>query len=159
MRLFNSALYYFGIIMTTHAYRYDGTYRLTRIEAVDFGGEINIPDDREFSLRIKAIGTTDTKEEELQYDLNVKIGNSLGALISVTPASDDGGEQDTVSVSNVISTRMMPPPELYTIERALSAILPAAEKIHYNVDTSMLQIEGRSGSIQCIKSDDLSSIK
>jgi META domain len=122
---------------------YDGLYILTSIVDLEIGSEIPIPNDSECTIRMQHSTTGDVN----QYDIGVKVGNSMGGSATVTPSLEsDTNNKAGISISGLRSTMMMPPPELYRIEVALSYLLPNAETIE--IKENILTIKGSRGSVQ-----------
>jgi META domain len=117
---------------------YEGLYQLTKV-IDDIVGEIPLPDG-EYTIRI-----VPAKGVVNQYDISIKLGNSMGAS-AVVSDSDNGSLEDAVSISGVRSTMMMPPPELFKVEVAISDVLPAATSI--DLEGNLLLIKGSKGSLQ-----------
>lgn len=116
---------------------YEGVYRLTKVLDVDMI-EIPIPEG-DFTIRMKPGNVAN------QYDLGIKLGNSMGTVVTVSDSDD--GEKDAVAIGGVRSTMMMPPEKVFKLEVALSDMLPAATLIHLE-DDNLLVIEGPKGTVQ-----------
>jgi hypothetical protein len=112
------------------ATNYVGTYRLTA--GVENSAPISIPEG-DFLLRI------DEPSPENQYQFNIKVGNSLGSKLVV---NDD----NTASVGSVHSTRMLPPPPIFELEKVLSRLLPTTSRI--NRIESKLLIKGSDSALE-----------
>jgi len=122
---------------------YEGTYRLTKLYDSE-AGEITLPRPN-FQVRfVPAAGDN-------QYQLNIKLGNSLGGTATVSESSEAG--RDAFSVGPMRSTRMMAPPEINAVERAVLKIVPGMETIYFDASAGdVLVLEGPTGSMQCQKS-------
>jgi hypothetical protein len=125
---------------------YEGTYRLYKvIDTAAENGECTLPLG-DFRVQIK--------RNENDYDLHIKIGNSLNGQMTIVPRTSSSGPHsgahDAVSIRRISSTRMMPPEPLYRLERALLDILPEVEDIYWN-DVGQLVWEGPRGSVLCTR--------
>mmetsp|Transcript_11095 Transcript_11095/g.17179 ORF Transcript_11095/g.17179 Transcript_11095/m.17179 type:complete len:192 (+) Transcript_11095:31-606(+) len=76
-----------------------------------------------------------TKMDDSNYNLGVKVANSLRAHINVD-------ENNKLEMGPVMSTRMMPPPELREMEDFLSEHLPTLENIYFEDDENHLKLTG-----------------
>lgn len=118
---------------------YGGTYRFTKIYDTTVG-EVPIPNDGIYTIQMSPSSTIVN-----QYDIGIKVGNSMGGSATITPSANHGVE-DQISIGGLRSTMMMPPPELYRIEVALSDLLPSSTTIQMEDD--VLTINGTKGCVQ-----------
>ena len=126
--------------------KYIGLYRFTKI--VDTTeGEVPIPNDDGSTTCTLQISTGNNNLN--QYDIGIKIGNSMGGSATITPTTNQGIIDDVITIGGLRSTMMMPPPELYRIEVALSKLLPSATNIQ--IEDFVLTIVGSKGSVQAIR--------
>jgi hypothetical protein len=140
------------------ANKYEGSYLLSKIVDVAKGEEI-FPPDGDLSIEIKAVDETINT-----YDWSIKIGNRLSIRMVVASSpplassevvsssnNDSNSDKDAVSfATGMISTRMMPPKELYRLEVALSGILPATQFMYFDLNDESQQaitMEGPKGSV------------
>jgi len=124
---------------------YEGVYRLTHLYD-SATGEVALPAEKEFKLRLQHGSDAHT------YSLGIIIGNSLGGSVTITDSTEEG--RDAFSAGPMRSTMMMPPENLWTIEKALKHVLPAAEFIHLeggDNEDQLLIVEGPSGSMRCTR--------
>ena len=121
---------------------YGGTYRFTKIYDSTVG-EVPIPSDGVYTIQIRPSSSIVN-----QYDIGIKVGNSMGGSATITPSGNHGIE-DQISIGGLRSTMMMPPPELYRIEVALSNLLPSSTTIQ--IDDDVLTINGTKGSVQAAR--------
>jgi META domain len=119
--------------------RFEGIYHLSKLLDAD-KGEIPVPRS-DFKIQMQP------GKESNQFMFRIKIGNSMGASVTVSDSND--GNTRAVSITALRSTRMMPPKELFRVECALSDILPAANLIH--LEDNVLIIEGPKGEMQCTR--------
>lgn len=126
------------------AQSYDGLYRLTKIVDTTIG-EVPIPNDGIYTIQMRPATSSDIFN---QYNIGIKVGNSMGGSATITPTSNYDNK-DEVSIGGLRSTMMMPPPELYRIEVALSDLLPSATTI--KLEDDVLTIKGSKGSVQAIR--------
>ena len=129
--------------MAVNTTNYAGAYKLSQL----FDGvapnrlEVVLPS-ADFAVQLQADSEVD------QYRLTIKLGNNMGGVVKVSQSSVDG--RDAFSMDGpMFSTRMMPPPELFAVERAVSKIVPAMEQIYF--DNDELVLEGPKGSMRCTK--------
>lgn len=119
---------------------YGGAYRLT-------GGldgeqnEIAIPADYgDFLLQVEPA------QDMHHYQIGIKIGNSLGAGLTLTGPVGDGTRRESIQVGFVRSTRMLPPPPLAALERQITKMLPTMKTIE--LDRGVLQLRGDDGDLK-----------
>ena len=145
-----------AVPVSTH-HNYDGLYRFTKIvvEKTAVGGDIPIPNDDICTIQIRR-SSSDTDTTSINhpkyYDIGIKIGNSMGGSATITPSTCDNPEYDEITMSGLRSTMMMPPPELYRIEMALSDLLPSVTNIQIK-DDSVLTIQGPKGRIEATRQE------
>lgn len=135
-----------GSMQAASAQSYDGLYRLTKIVDTTIG-EVPIPNDGIYTIQMRP-STTGSSDIANQYNIGIKVGNSMGGSATITPTAKNCGE-DEVSIGGIRSTMMMPPPELYRIEVALSDLLPSATTI--KMEDDVLTIKGTKGSVQATR--------
>jgi heat shock protein HslJ len=130
---------------TVSTHHYEGLYRLTHIVDTTVG-EVPIPSDGTYTIQMRP-STTGLN----QYDIGIKIGNSMGGSATITPSTTTNQDmEDAITIGGLRSTMMMPPPELYRIEVALSDLLPSATSIQIENDI-VLTIKGSKGSVQATR--------
>ena len=120
---------------------YEGLYRLTEVISNNMG-EIPLPSG-DFILRMDP-----SKTEVNQYNLGIKLGNRMGSLATVSELDNDSIE-DAISISGVRSTMMMPPPEIFRVETAMSDLLPAVTTVL--LENDILTLKGSKGVIQATR--------
>lgn len=130
----------FPITMAVH--NYEGVFHLTKVLNAK-NEEVLVPEG-DFKVRMQP------GQQANQYDMNIKVGNSMGASATVSGSDDD--VKDAVAIGGVRSTMMMPPKEIFEVEMALSDILPSARLIYLAENNSLLVIEGSKGTIKCTRS-------
>jgi META domain len=121
---------------------YEGMYRLTKVFDEKMG-EIPIPEG-DFVLRMDP-----SKPDVNQYNLGIKLGNSMGTSAIVSELDNESSSEDAISISGVRSTMMMPPPEIFKVETAMSDLLPAVTTIALVDD--VLTLKGSKGIIQATR--------
>ena len=113
---------------------FDGDYLLTELFDENHVA-VAIPPGREFRLHLASEAVN---EDSTSYSFSIKIGNSMAASMTVTG-------RHGVTFGPVIATRMMPPPELYSIEQGLFRVLPEASFII--LTDGVLTLEGSKGGV------------
>lgn len=133
---------------------YDGLFRFTKIVDATMG-DVPIPNDDTagthqctMQIRPSTASSSSTSIMKNDYDIGIKIGNSMGASATIIPATTQVTD-DAITIGGLRSTMMMPPPELYRIEMALSDILPSATNIR--IENDVLTIKGSKGSVQATR--------
>jgi len=116
---------------------YAGTYTITQLYDSELG-QVALP--KEFKLRMQPA-------ENNHYNLSMKLGNSMGGTVVVSESTEVG--RDAVSAGPMRSTMMMPPPDIYNVEKAVNKIIPAVEFIY--IDGNVVVFEGPKGSMRCTK--------
>eukprot|EP00529_Nitzschia_sp_RCC80_P031404 CAMPEP_0113474196 /NCGR_PEP_ID=MMETSP0014_2-20120614/18453_1 /TAXON_ID=2857 /ORGANISM="Nitzschia sp." /LENGTH=358 /DNA_ID=CAMNT_0000367023 /DNA_START=82 /DNA_END=1158 /DNA_ORIENTATION=- /assembly_acc=CAM_ASM_000159 len=89
--------------------------------------------------------------------ISVKVGNTMSGPIQVedgSSSSSSASASASVNVKigpNLMSTMMMPPPELYAIEQTLSVMLPSMEKMTLSTENqTVVMTAAESGSGELI---------
>lgn len=121
---------------------YEGLYFLTKVFDEKLG-EIPIPAG-DFILRMDP-----SKTDVNQYNLGIKLGNSMGASAKVSELDDESSSEDAITIGGVRSTMMMPPPEIFRVETAMSDLLPAATTIA--LESDVLTLKSSKGIIQATR--------
>ena len=111
--------------MAASCVNYAGTYKLS--SAFENGSPVHIPPGN-FLLQVREADTPNV------YPFGIKIGNSLGSTFSVS-----GDDDRTVAVGLMRSTMMMPPPDMFELEKALSRIMPTLTSIQLEEDHLVLE--------------------
>jgi hypothetical protein len=142
-------VHHFPIAIAVPNSNYEGVYRLTKVLDANME-EVPVPNG-DFTVRMQPGAQAN------QYNVNIKLGNLMGASATVSDLTTSDGtvdnvQKDAIAISGVRSTMMMPFKELYKVEMALSTILPAAKLIHLETEDTLLVIEGPKGTIQCTRS-------
>lgn len=119
---------------------YEGEYRLIKVIDTEMG-DIPVPKG-EFKIQMQPGKIAN------QYDMSIKLGNSLGTSVTVSDYADDA-KKDAVTIGGVRSTMMMPPENIFRVEVALTNMLPAATLIF--LENDLLAIEGPKGTIMCTR--------
>jgi len=124
---------------------YDGAYDLTA--AFDENGaSIDVPrKERPFTLQLSSKKDSSNDDEvEEAYDMTVRIGNTLGGTLEIMKSDP------RVRVGPMRSTMMMPPPDVWELERHVTAMLPATTEIRLEKDddnNEILTLSGAKGSL------------
>lgn len=113
----------FAFVMSTNATMYQGDYVFTEAYTEN-NAAVTFPPDSHFRMRLSA----NSQAVDNEYSLSLKIGNSFAVKVTVTD-SDTDCNGDQVSLGPVMSTRMMPPPQLKQVEDAVNMILPAVSEM------------------------------
>lgn len=129
-----------------------GSYKLVSITDADLA-PIAIPDGSDFKLTLKPAADFTTSGT---YDLQLALGNRLGGRLTLTDedeATPDSGSKQAVRIGPIRSTMMMPPPEIFKLEMALSDILPDAQTIELQPGQggsgALLVLQGAKGKLVC----------
>jgi META domain len=130
------------LAQTMAAQNYEGSYRLTKVIDENMG-EIPIPTG-DFIFRMNP-----SNADANQYNLGIKLGNSMGASATVSDLDNENSSEDTISIRGVRSTMMMPPPEIFRIETAMSDLLPSVTTI--NLENDVLTLKGSKGIIEATR--------
>jgi len=119
---------------------YDGEYILAGILDAK-GNSIPLPVSASTSTGSFTMSMTssDSKDEEM-YNINLHISNMIGCSMIVT-----GGNQ--ITIKGIISTQMMPAPEVYQLEQTLISMLPATQSIYRNSTKHILMMNSVKGTI------------
>jgi hypothetical protein len=129
--------------MTTS--NYEGSYHLAAVYNKDNMG-IELPS-LEYTIRLQKKRHEDDSDI---YSMEMRIGNSIGAQLAVMDIVD---EPSTVTVGGLVSTRMLPSPEIYQVETAISDVLKGTSttiRFKNEADsTQHLIIEGSNGAMEC----------
>jgi hypothetical protein len=135
------------IATSTMMNNYEGSYTLQSVLDAN-RVSLNIPAGNEFLLDVMKDDDTNSNV----YKLSFRIGNVLRSKMVVT-STTDLSVTDTIQMSGVSSTRMLPPPEVNAVEVGITNILRSATSIQYqDTDHNMLSIEGTNGSFTCKRS-------
>lgn len=117
---------------------YAGHYELIDARRVN-DDPINIPHQEGFypyTLTIEEAADSSGK-----YTFSFKIGNSLRSTMTMSTSGDGA----TVSFTPIMSTKMMPPPPVFELERFASRVLEGANTIDHSNATSRLSLSGSNG--------------
>lgn len=160
----------------TNVASFEGTFRLdsvfvnnnnqvdnTEVKAVESSSllvDVSVPQNSEYLIRIKE------QENGTAYSFQIKIGNMIGGKIDIVD-NDSNDKKNirsstqpllkSIAINDIISTRMLPPPEIDTIERSVNNILRGADTMKYyekeernssNSDKGIVIISGTNGKIQ-----------
>lgn len=123
---------------------YAGTYKITQLVDAT-SGEVPLPNtiqQNRFKVQIQPNGS-----EENSYSLSMVIGNSMGGYLTVVSGS---GENDSVTIGPIRSTKMMPSEDVYRVEAAVINIVPATNSISLSSD-GLLVLDGPKGSLSCVR--------
>lgn len=113
---------------------YSGVYTLRDI--VDAHSVAAILPRDDFRMQLKKADSDDTR-----YSFSLKIGNSMSTSLSIA-------EDHSVETGFLISSRMMPSPELYKIESLVNDVLPKVNQIH--LENQLLTMEGPNGKLVAV---------
>lgn len=116
---------------------------------------VNIPANNSFLLDLVPLATFISDEPSVgevdEYVVRMQLGNSLLTHMNVTADNSNAKELlSIVNVGQIISTRLLPPPDVQVVETALSTIIPLCTKIWFMVvegGTSILVLGGESGTV------------
>ena len=129
----------FSVLLASAA-MYEGDYLLTELYNENHVA-VAIPSDQDFRLSLVSDDVTNQQGSmSSSYSFRIKIGNSMGASMTVTDESNT-----SVKFGPVVATRMMPPPELFKVENGLFQVLPEASSIKLN--DGVLTLEGAKGGV------------
>eukprot|EP00523_Entomoneis_sp_CCMP467_P012733 CAMPEP_0168797974 /NCGR_PEP_ID=MMETSP0725-20121227/17629_1 /TAXON_ID=265536 /ORGANISM="Amphiprora sp., Strain CCMP467" /LENGTH=129 /DNA_ID=CAMNT_0008849301 /DNA_START=75 /DNA_END=464 /DNA_ORIENTATION=- len=116
----------------------EGDYKLIKMEDKN-GEQIPLPSD--FSMHI----LHDEKMALNQYRIALKIGNTLGGMLTLD-APDDTSKKMPAKIGPLMSTMMMPPPEIFHVEQCASKIVPSMQELSYS--GSELIFHGTEGTLR-----------
>jgi hypothetical protein len=116
-----------------------GTWELSEMLDAD-SNILLLPEGKTFDVMIEEV-------EEGQLKIIVKIGNNMRSKITLM--GGDSPQSQEVSFGGVMSTMMMPAPELYVVEKFLSNTLPTITKMDITTEDKLV-LEG-DGTIIFIK--------
>lgn len=120
---------------------YDGEYILAGILDTK-GNSVPLPVSTSTSTGSFTMSITSSNSEgEEMYNINFHIGNMISCSMIAT-----GGNQITIK-GGIISTQMMPAPEVYQLEQTLISMLPATQSIYRNSTKHILMMNGIKGTI------------
>jgi heat shock protein HslJ len=108
---------------------FNGDYKIVEVLDAE-GNSINIPSEGSDRFNLHMESTTGNA-----YQFGLQVGNSLGGRMTID------GEQ--VTIGQMRSTMMMPPPEVYKLEMALSSMFPKMTSI--SLVDGTLTLEGSGG--------------
>jgi hypothetical protein len=114
-----------------------GTWELSEMLDAESNSK-PLPEGRTF-VRIEEVN-------EGQLKIFVKIGNNMRSTITLK--GGDSPESQEVSFGGVMSTMMMPAPELYEVEKYLSKTFPTVTKMEIKEDKLVFNGDG---TIICTK--------
>eukprot|EP00978_Attheya_sp_CCMP212_P012428 scaffold31041_cov56-Attheya_sp.AAC.3 len=106
---------------------YGGDWKLEKCLTGPELGEFTLPPDHDIILHFKG------ELPKLQF--SAKVGNNLGCSIEIV---GKGEGFDKIEVGPIMSTLMMPPPELVEVEQLLFQSLPTLYKMILSSDTSLV---------------------
>eukprot|EP00980_Cylindrotheca_fusiformis_P012188 scaffold2962_cov126-Cylindrotheca_fusiformis.AAC.4 len=84
---------------------------------------------------------------ETELSLGIKVGNSMGSTITLVDTTTATSAE--IKVGPVVSTKMMPPQELWDVEQFLTKTLETVNKMEISNQEDNLVLEGDRGSIIC----------
>ena len=93
------------------------------------GSNVRLPTDKDIVVLISASSSSSSSSSNIPDKISVKVGNTMSGPIQVLSSSQDHSSMNVKIGPNLMSTMMMPPPELYVIEQALSKLLPTIERM------------------------------
>lgn len=132
---------------TTMNNNYEGSYILQSISDENHVS-LTIPSGSEFRMDLTK-DDEDTSDNDV-YKFGFKMGNVLRSKMVITTTDPSLSTTDTIQLSGVSSTRMLPPPEINVIERGVTNILRSATSIQYqDLEHNIISIDGVDGSFQC----------
>ena len=134
-----------GVNMTN----YDGVYKISTLLQGEAPNrqEVSLPSP-DFVVRFQAKNETASQ----QYRLMIKLGNRLMGDATISESPLLAGGRDVFALDGpMVSTRMMPPPEIYAVEQAVLRVLPAFERIYFDKDDKLV-LQGPTGLMRCTKS-------
>lgn len=163
-------------VMTTPARNYSGNYTLVSLYDNVASASIVVPEPspgRQFSLRLVPSATsssvtppgsisstgdqTTSRTDQQQYDVFIQLGNSMRTRLNVTFIGGGGaiGDADEITgVSPLVSTRILPSPDVRAVESAVTRILPGCTHIRFvnsTVAATHLLLDGPSGAMDWAK--------
>lgn len=106
---------------------YVGDWKLEKCFTGPELGEFPLPPDHDIIFHFKG--------EAPKLEFSAKVGNNLGCSIEIVGKEE---EFDKIEVGHVMSTLMMPPPELVGVEQLLFQSLPTLYKMILSSDTSLV---------------------
>lgn len=132
-----------GVNMTN----FDGVYKIYKLLEGEAPNrqEISLPSP-DFVVRLQAKNETASQ----QYRLMIKLGNRLAGDATISESAIAG--RDAFALDGpMVSTRMMPPPEIYAVEQVVLRIVPEIELIYFDKDDKLV-LQGPTGLMRCTKS-------
>jgi len=105
--------------------KYRGKWKLEQAVSGPERGKYEIPQNHDVVLLLALAESSSPTRRT--YHLSIKLGNTLRTSLHIT---DKLESFDSVAVSpRIMSTRMMPPPQLYKLETFVSTALPTIHKM------------------------------
>lgn len=155
--LVTALLVKFGAVVETNVADYTGNYTLVSIydsvkaESVVIPVGANDGSDSKYDFYMQLNPADDAMDDDLdKYNVAIKLGNRLSTWMSVSAA--DG--TTIVDMGAILSTRMMPPKEVWVVESAVNSILPECTQIRFLDDMeTQLELDCPSGTIEWSRRD------
>mmetsp|Transcript_18580 Transcript_18580/g.21351 ORF Transcript_18580/g.21351 Transcript_18580/m.21351 type:complete len:132 (-) Transcript_18580:67-462(-) len=120
--------------------KYNGDWLLQKAFVGPELTEFPLPTAKKYILKIS---TT----EEGSYNLLIKVGNTIRTSMKVL-GKDDDNLFDKIQVKPPMSSRMMPPPELFELESYLTTSLPTFFKMIVSDDGNLI-MTGETSELIC----------
>ena len=134
---------------------YDGVYQIARLweGAAPNRQEVVLPLEESLLVRFHATNNNETDYYYQPYRIVFNLGNRLmgDATISPNEQQQSGGRDVFDMDSPMLSTRMMPPPEIYAVEQVILQVVPEMERIYFDKNEKLV-LEGPTGLMRCTKS-------
>ena len=131
-----------------------GNYKLEHIVYVN-GTDVHLPSG--YTVSISSVENKNVNpllRQEFIFRLNIKVGNMIGGRLTLQEMEhlqtqeNDGiqeREEFAASVSQLFSTKMMVPPDIGLVEKALHEILPTTDTL--SVDGNIVTFHGMEGHV------------
>ena len=133
---------------------YDGVYQIARLweGAAPNRQEVVLPLEESLLVRFHATNNNETDYYYQPYRIVFNLGNRLMGDASISESPLLAGGRDAFALDGpMVSTRMMPPPEIYAVEQVVLRVVPAFERIYFDKDDKLV-LQGPTGLMRCTKS-------
>ena len=128
-----------------------GQWKIESMDQTD-GSAVELPSGHDIVVSLSSSSKTSSDPDRI----SIKVGNTIGGPLQLEDGSSSSSSPTSMNVKigpNLMSTMMMPPPELYALEQTLSTVLPSIRTMTLSTDSQkvvMAAAESGSGRLTLV---------